>query len=346
MFSDRFTYLIMKEFSSVLTPEEKAELQACRNLPENEEIYQQLKYFWNEKNEHQVPDIEKALQQVMGTIEQEQVTTVQKVTPVRSLRISYWVAAAVLLIVVTTALFFLTKKTSHDSLIATEFQGSKNGFVEKQNAKGTRSIIVLADGSKVWLNADSRLQYPSSFEGTTREVSLSGEAFFEVSKNKLKPFIIHLKNGTVRVVGTSFNIKAYDNSPLIETSVATGKVAFIPTKSSSGKKVDTVFLTPDLKAVYTIQTGITETISTVSKIDKAWTEGKLVFNGTSMDEVATTLERYFGKQVLINDELLRSYHLTGTFENNSAEEILYYLSKSKPFTYRITETQIILSAVQ
>lgn len=66
-------------------------------------------------------------------------------------------------------------------------------LIEKQNAKGTRSVIALADGSKVWLNADSRLQYPTAFDGTTREVYLSGEAFFDVSKNKLKPFIIHQK---------------------------------------------------------------------------------------------------------------------------------------------------------
>jgi ferric-dicitrate binding protein FerR (iron transport regulator) len=65
-----------------------------------------------------------------------------------------------------------------------------------------------------------------------------------------------------------------------------------------------------------------------------------------MDAIATTLERNFAKEVVINDEELRSYHLTGSFENNSVEEILYYLSKTKPFTYRITETQIILSAVR
>jgi ferric-dicitrate binding protein FerR (iron transport regulator) len=65
-----------------------------------------------------------------------------------------------------------------------------------------------------------------------------------------------------------------------------------------------------------------------------------------MNEIAITLERNFGKQVIINDEELQDYHLTGSFENNRLEDILYYLSKSKPFTYRITETQVILSALQ
>ena len=113
---------------------------------------------------------------------------------------------------------------------------------QKQNAKGVKSTIELADGSKIWLNADSKVQYPALFNGSTREVYLNGEAFFDIAKNPSKPFIIHLSNGTVRVLGTSFNIKAYDNEPVVETSVATGKVAFIP-KLKNNQRADTVFLT-------------------------------------------------------------------------------------------------------
>lgn len=345
MFSDHLAFLLSKQLSSSLTAEEEKELHILLQDEEARQSYQHLKRFWQEKEAAKSPNVDKALQAVMAQIQEEPIESVrEKRQPIRS----YAFALAAFVLLITIGVFYFAKKSSSAEIVASNNAQSKSpqGLVEKQNTKGTRSIITLADGSKVWLNADSRLQYPVAFEGATREVTLSGEAFFDVAKNKQKPFIIHLKNGTVKVLGTSFNIKAYDNSPSVETSVSTGRVAFIPARLSSGKKADTVFLTKDLKAVYTIETGAVKTMATSSKTDKAWTEGKLVFDGSSMDEVATTLERYFGKQVLINDEGIRAYHLTGTFEENSAEEILYYLSKSKPFTYRITETQIILSAVR
>ena len=183
------------------------------------------------------------------------------------------------------------------------------------------------------------------FTGNTREIELTGEAFFEVTKNPQKPFIIHLTNGTVRVLGTSFNIKAYSGENKIETSVTTGRVAFIPTTKNQ-KHSDSTIITPNQKAIYSLQNNVVKTVATSSAEDKAWTDGKLIFRSTGMDEIAVALERYFGKQVVINNDEIKAYHLTGSFENNTAEEILYYLSKTKPFTYKITETQIILSLVR
>lgn len=218
-------------------------------------------------------------------------------------------------------------------------------LIDKQNTKGIKSSIVLSDGSKIWLNADSKLEYPRLFEGKTREVYLSGEAFFEVAKNPNRPFIIHLDNGTVRVLGTSFNIKAYKGSEIVETSVSTGRVAFIPKKKSKLHANDTTFLTHDIKAVYSVETGEIKTLSTVSNDDKAWTEGTLIFKGMKFEEIAIELERTFGKKIVFADEDIRQYRLTGAFGNNSLDEILYYLSLSKPFTYHISDEEIVISKV-
>jgi transmembrane sensor len=342
MFPNRFIELVSRQLSSSLSAEEERELNDLLKDPLLQVQYERMKKFWVQKEDAPLPNVDAALQKVLNTINAE-----EEVAPLPAKKKKpVWALASLLVVGASLAAFILLKNNT----IVTGAPSAQNesakpeiGWVDKQNSKGTRSVITLVDGSKVWLNADSRLQYPATFEGNTREVTLSGEAFFDVAKNKAKPFIIHLKNGTVRVLGTSFNIKAYDSDAYVETSVATGRVAFIPKKSG---KADTTFLTHNRKAVYSLKTGMVKTISTLSQMDKAWTEGKLIFTNTSMDEIAATLERYFGKQVVINDEQLRSYRLTGSFENNSAEEILYYLSKTKPFTYRISESQIILSAVQ
>ncbi|RYF98834.1 MAG: FecR family protein, partial [Chitinophagaceae bacterium] len=186
------------------------------------------------------------------------------------------------------------------------------------------------------------VQYPASFSGNTREVYLNGEAFFDIAKNPSKPFIIHLSNGTVRVLGTSFNIKAYDNEPVVETSVATGKVAFIP-KLKNRQRPDTVFLTPNNKVVYRINEEKITTQTTISAEDKGWTEGKMVFRSTLFRDIAKELERNFGKRVVFRDAEVGNFRLTGSFQNDPLADILFYLSKSKSFTYTITDEEIAIS---
>jgi ferric-dicitrate binding protein FerR (iron transport regulator) len=216
------------------------------------------------------------------------------------------------------------------------------GIIEKSNSKGVKSIIELSDGSKIWLNADSRIEYPDVFAGTTREVHLHGEAFFEVAKNPAKPFIIHLDKGTIRVLGTSFNVRAYDDEAVVETSVRTGKVAFIPKYKSAKKKADTVFITPDNKVRFSYRQEQVVLEPTVSKDDKAWTEGTLIFKDNSFEEIAAALERSFGKQVVFVSEKVKAYRFRGSFNNDSLDNIMFYLQKIKDFKYKITSTQLII----
>lgn len=352
MTQNRFVYLISRELSGDATPEEGQEL---KNLLK-EDVLLMKKYHVFERMRAQQkkdkqPDVERALEKVWMQIAQDNNKNPDKnhiEGKRRSLRFMRFagIAAAVILLV-GVGIFYVTKKEKQTLANTSDiafFEKSAN-LIEKQNAKGIKSSIVLSDGSKIWLNADSKLEYPGVFEGKTREVYLSGEAFFEVAKNPARPFIIHLDNGTVRVLGTSFNIKAYKGSELIETSVSTGRVAFIPKKKKEHNISDTTFLTHNIKAVYSVETGEIKTIATVSNDDKAWTEGKLIFKALTFEEIAIELERTFGKKIVFADEDIRQYRLTGSFGNNSLEEILYYLSLSKPFAYRISDEEIVISKV-
>jgi len=344
MSNERFLVLITKKIAGEATEAELNELQellqADKALAERHTILQK---YLEESSYKAASNKESVLLKTLSrinedTVENEEVQTtpIIAIAEKRSSRsiLWKWMSAAAIVVISISVFFFKENKSP---------QKTGDVLVQKQNAKGIKSTIVLTDGSKIWLNADSRIEYPEVFTGNTREVHLSGEAFFEVAKNPAKPFIIHLANGTVRVLGTSFNIRAYDNEKIVETSVATGKVAFIPKYEKSGKKQDTIFLTPDNKVRYSLIKEEIITQPTTSAEDKAWTEGKMIFRAMSFEEIAVELERNFGKQVVFKNEEARNYRLTGSFQNNTLAEILFYLSKTKSFSYTISDEEIVIS---
>lgn len=342
MYDNRFLLLITRKLSGEASQPELDELtrllSADPALKEEADIYTR---YWEQQQQEQNASTELALQKVLGQINKDAGTTYSSIDEIPVKRIPVWKTitriAAMLILLAGLSIgaykLFINPKPGIPV---------QSNLVQKQNAKGVKSTIELADGSKIWLNADSKVQYPAVFNGNTREVYLNGEAFFDIAKNPSKPFIIHLSNGTVRVLGTSFNIKAYDNEPVVETSVATGKVAFIP-RLKNNQKADTVFLMPNNKVVYRLDEEKIITAATVSEEDKAWTEGKMIFRAMLFGEIAVELERNFGKKAVFRNEEVKNYRLTGSFQNNTLAEILYYLSKTKSFSYTISDEEIVIS---
>jgi transmembrane sensor len=331
MNKDRIIELMARKLSGEATPDELQELH--QQLSEDAaagERNRVLEQFWSRHDDGTHPSVEENLNKVLATLDLNSAPVV----PLRPKRRWIWAAAAAVVLLAATALLARHRNT-HDPLAS---------LMEKHNAKGTKSIIQLPDGSKIWLNADSKIRYPESFKGGSREIYLNGEAFFDVVKNPEHPFIIHLANGTVKVLGTSFNVRAYDNEPVVETSVATGRIAFIPKYRSTHKKQDTIVVAADHKASYTFTREELHTSTTSSLEDKAWTEGKLIFRGMTMQQIAVELERNFGKKVVFVDSTPLEYVFTGSFENNTLDEIMYYLSRTKNFSYKITNTELLIAA--
>ncbi|MET0462564.1 MAG: FecR domain-containing protein [Chitinophagaceae bacterium] len=339
MRDNRFLLLVTRKLSGEASQDELQELaDLLKRDPSLKEEFDIMSRYWQQEAREHTANTEWALQKTLSRLGIEAELQPEANDPVVK-RMPAWkmfirtAAAVVILSGLSFGIYAVVNKHS--------VSGSRD-LVQKTNAKGVKSTIALADGSKVWLNADSKLQYPSSFTGNTREVYLNGEAFFDIEKNPSKPFIIHLANGTIRVLGTSFNIKAYDNEPVVETSVATGKVAFIP-RLKNNDNADTIFLTPNNKVIYQLKTEQTTTAATISEEDRAWTEGKLIFRSMLFEEIGIELERNFGKKVVFEDSDIKTYRLTGSFQNNTLSEILYYLSKTKPFSYSVSDEQIVIS---
>jgi ferric-dicitrate binding protein FerR (iron transport regulator) len=322
--------LAIKVLSGNHLPEEPEELR--RQIAAHEPyraVFEKLSVYWRADTQLAINE-EAALDKVWNRIGQAGTPVIE--TP-RILRWKRLLAAAILLPLIALSIWLFTHPSPRTEL------------VEKYNQKGIRSIIILPDGSKIWLNADSRLKYPASFPNNLREVYLEGEAFFEIAKNPQRPFIVHLPKGNVQVLGTSFDIRAYGDEELMSTSVATGLVAFVPDAAGRNNQrgaatqpaADSVYLTPNHKAVYDFQSGKINVAPTDAEADRGWINGIMTFSNESLGRIATELERAFGKPIKFRSVAIAQYRYTATFKNNTEEEILSTLRRVKSFHFTVTD---------
>lgn len=196
---------------------------------------------------------------------------------------------------------------------------------------GIRSQVILPDGTKVWLNAESTIQFPIPFHKESRSISLLGEAFFDVTKNPDQPFIVESGKVKVQVLGTRFNFKAYANDPTIEVILEEGKVALNMPDNASQHEAQ---MNPGDRLVYEK----TSNVSTIrnGNMNKyiAWHTGKLIFNNTPITEVAQMLSRWYGIEVIVADAEIMNYRFTTTFENESLFQVTELLGLSSPIEFK------------
>lgn len=194
--------------------------------------------------------------------------------------------------------------------------------------KGERMQLVFQDGSKASLNSESRIKYPRKFSFTERKVELEGEAFFEISHNKNRPFIVDLNSINVQVLGTTFNVKAYSADSDILVTLETGKI------SISNKTQPIAFLKPGEKAIYNKVTQ--KCLITRSKditAASAWKKNLIIFDNTPLSEVIVTLSRWYNIDFILKDPTTLKYSYTLTSHKKQIQEILYELEKIAPVRF-------------
>ena len=202
--------------------------------------------------------------------------------------------------------------------------------------KGQKANVVLPDGSKVWVNSDSRLSYGSRFNQKERVLSLDGEAYFEVTPDKDRPFIVETDELAVRALGTSFNVKSYEEEKDVSTVLMTGKVEVT-------SDYDRLVLNPNERIVFNKQTGHMEKSTVENTGDYInWKYNALTFNGETFENIVHTLERYYNTRIVFESETLKKYRFTGTPGNTSLESILQILSLTSPLSYEVRDSMIIL----
>ncbi|RYY69264.1 MAG: FecR family protein [Chitinophagaceae bacterium] len=363
MCNDRIWILMTRKLSGEATSTELKELDMLLSpLPEGNNIFTKITGVWNEVPAHDsdfmeatyLAHLERMKDKGVELANNEALVEVEELATEPASdrwfsvgRLSFMV---VLMLVMLSGWFLLSSKKSSDkSLFASE------KFKEIQTRKGARTKIKLPDGSDVWLNAGSKLNFDKNFEGDTREVYLTGEAYFDVVHNAEKPFIIHTTKINVKVLGTRFNVKAYEGDKTTETSLIKGSVEVF-LKSDPNKKY---LLKPNQKLVLSNETAIaSETIASraavnplqfnpkvaitelsylhdeKADVESSWTRNILSFEDELFSEVAKKMERWYDVTIVFKNKRWEREYMSGSFEQEDLEQALIALKYSTGFNFK------------
>lgn len=200
---------------------------------------------------------------------------------------------------------------------------------------GKKSMIVLSDGTKVWLNAGSQLVYPAVFVKETREVSLIGEAFFDVVKNPEKPFIVKASDVNVQVLGTRFDISAYPEDKTIQTVLEEGKINLKYSGNGLFKRDYVVEMVPNQLVEFDKESR--EASSTMVNVSKfiSWKEGMLEFEKVNLTRAFKQVERFYNVKILMDDPAIGYFKLSGKLDlKDEPEDVLNVIKLTVPIDWQ------------
>jgi transmembrane sensor len=248
---------------------------------------------------------------------------------------SFKIAAAITFFIVATFLGYWV--VNDFNKVQTQAQAIDVATITKSVNKGQKLKIHLPDGSFVWLNSESSISYPDRFTGPERVVELSGEAFFEVVKNSDQPFVVHAGELSTHVMGTTFNVRNFENEDHIDVALLTGMV-----KVNSGNHSEGHVLNPGEKLSYSIGKKEYKMQPFDELEEMGWKDGILFFNNASYEDVVNTLERWYGVEFITVKKDTSPWKFSGEFRNEYLDIVLKSISYSKNFTYIIDQNKVYI----
>lgn len=337
---------IIDYFSDHLTGEDSIILNNwLEKSTENQLLFHQLSDIWQSANfvkYQEKIDVEKAWKEIQHQLNKS--NSAQKRTGLNWLK----VAAVFVLAFISGGIvhYFLSQKPE-----PTEPPLQ----VEYVAPLGSRSFIKMPDGSKIWLNAGTTLSYKNTFGMDNREVSLSGEAFFEIEKNPLIPFIVQTSDINITALGTKFNVKAYEEEKTIETMLVEGSIKL---EGNHFKLAEEIILKEKEKAIFTKKEqtiNLTEQHSLpkekiaeikpkselriITSVEPdpviSWKDERWVINNEKLGSLSKKLERRFAVNFIFDNDLLKEYAFGGTLEDETLEQVLDAICSSSPVKYLI-----------
>lgn len=335
---DQIASLLRKYVNGRCSPEELAHVEQILQSGHHQKLWKEvldetaLQYMvtpdqpTDQRPEHIFPRIKKAISQR---------ATPKPMRSAKPYRRVLRIAAAVSLLV--TSMLILR----HWDSVGT----SEPAVVWLQDSTHThqRKGIRLADGTEVWLNASTHIRFPKQFLSDSREVYLSGEAFFIVTKDSSRPFIVHTQSLRTTVLGTSFNIASQAAKPGVVT-VATGRVQVDRQDGRMDDNRPLALLTPNQQLTYDAKTASSEVHEVDASLVTAWKEKRIVLKNRRLDEAAVVLENYYNVSIRFEQEIIRSCLLTATFARDEPlEKILRTLNTILNVQYRRENSTIYLS---
>jgi len=324
MKEERIDKLLRKHLMHTISDEEKIELQEWLDQQNsNPQLLHDLEKVWIEKSVE--PEFINT-DSMVDKIWQEGLNS--KNADFKYFDWNYFLKIAATVVIFIGLPVLLALRLQEDQPVAEV----KPEIITKVNPAGQKSKIYLPDGSIVWLNGASRIQYASFFDESYRNVVLEGEAFFEVAEDPDKPFSVTCGIIKTTALGTLFNVEAYSSQDLVKISLVTGKVKIEKSSSLDGK---TVMLNPGYQVIY--QKDNQEMIKKVFDEDEVigWKDGKLIFRSASYPEVIEKLERWYGISILTEGSPPKGWRLSTEYKDETLLNILKNLRFGKEFNYEL-----------
>ncbi|MCA0229246.1 MAG: FecR domain-containing protein [Bacteroidetes bacterium] len=268
-------------------------------------------------------------------------------------RISWWKQAVAAMVVLgLVGAIYAIYQTNVNPPVAYEVRKSQLGtqLVEIINDDKTEKWVSLPDGSKVRLSPLSRLSYPKAFASAAREVYLSGEGFFEVTKNPQKPFLVYANELVTKVLGTSFWVRAFDKAEKVEVIVKTGRVSVYSAEEQAEKAPSTqltgTILTPNQQVIFdrkdeNIEKSLVSTPAPLVEVAPQKSSG-LTFNSAPVGQAFEALSQAYGIEILYDKDVVKNCEISAEFVNESFYEQLDLICKAIDATYQIVNAQIII----
>lgn len=359
MINEQLARLISRKISGEATAEELQELeQWLHRHPEDQYFADMFFSYWSNQSSHP-PEADIAADLHFSNIlaRASKTETDAPVTPSKSIKVVGLFKKIAVAAFIASAIFIpaILLKSKEKKLITQ----SKNEVMAK---KGARSKIILPDGTQVWLNSESRIEYDHSFNDSTREVTLDGEAYFDVAKDIKRPFIVHTSSIDIRVLGTAFNVKSYPKEKTIETTLIHGEVEITkinepqlakvilrpkekliynrPEHNPDDKEAGSVQQVPGQQAPDMAIVALPRNVADTSLKETSWVYNRLVFEGDTFRELALKMERWFNIKIEFKSERVANYRLRGVFENEDVDEAFKALQLISTFKYKINEYEI------
>lgn len=318
--------LLIRLFSGEADLNEKKRIADWLDLSaQNKKLYSDLREIWLssgiETNADNY-DLESAVLKFRDRINKDQNIQRKQINFDRFLK---YAAILIVALLLPFSYYMGTRNNSDDSITTISC------------AYGDKSSIVLPDSSRVWLNSGSKLIFSSNFKNG-RKVSLEGEAFFDVSKDKNHPFQVKTADVQIEVLGTKFNLKAYPDEKLVSTTLVEGSVNISSLYGSALMKPDQK-LVFDKKSKEMVVQALTDTAP-----ETEWKDGRFVFRNESLAELKPKLERWFDVDIVFGDEQVKNRRFTGVLGRESILEAVSYFDRSNYVSCSIQGNEIIINS--
>lgn len=330
MADNHIHHLLSLYIKGTISEEEQAELKLLVDIADEKELSLYLYRLWDEYEIQKQVDLHQ-LDTIFGQVRKQTTKQTFRLIQEKALRI-----AGIVLIPLLCALsaYLYTTRTPDSSF--------DNREMIVQAKKGQQAEVLLPDGTKIQLNAESSLAYKQNYGLTERSINFRGEGYFEVAKDRGIPFVVHTKDLDIEVLGTVFNIYSYEKEDIAELALLTGKVKVSTTTSP----IQTVFLKPNEKVVFNKSAGSLEVKESDNRFETAWLKGNLVFRSTPMRDVIKKIERKYGITIHLNDPAIEKDLFTGSLNGEQISDVMKLLQAHYAFSYKISDKEVYLIPIK